>query len=273
MIKETFNIPADERKLLNKVFWRTMTLSSTYNYERMQALGYIYTMIPVIDKYYTKEEDKAEAYLRHFEIFNTTPTMAGFITGLSASMEKEASKDPNFETASINAVKVSLMGPFAGIGDSIFWGSLRVISLGIGISMCAQGNPMGILVHLLLFNIPATLVRYYGVFVGFSLGSQFIKQASESGLLGQITKGATIVGLMTVGAMACTMVRFNIGLVLNIQGSELALQGILDSIFPKLLPILLVFGCYKTILKGVKPVVIMLTMLVIGVVGKYIGLF
>jgi Phosphotransferase system, mannose/fructose/N-acetylgalactosamine-specific component IID len=273
MIKGGYNIPADERKLLKKVFWRTLTLSSTYNYERMQALGYVYTMIPVVDKYYTDEEAKREAYLRHFEIFNTTPTMAGFITGLSASMEKEASQDPNFNTASINAIKVSLMGPFAGIGDSIFWGSLRVITLGIGISMCAQGNPLGLLVHLLLFNIPATLVRWYGVQIGFGLGSSFLKQASESGLLGQITKAATIVGLMTVGAMTCTMVRFNIGLVLNIQGAELGVQGILDSIFPKLLPLLLVFACYKAISKGVKPVVIMLAMLVLGVAGKYLGIF
>lgn len=271
MIKDRFDIAPTENKMLGKVFRRTLTLSSTYNYERMQGLGYVYTMIPVIDEYYTTKEEKIEAYQRHFELFNTTPTMGGFITGLTASMEKEAVADKDFDKSSINAIKISLMGPLAGIGDSIFQGSLRVISLGIGISLAATGNPLGILVHLLIYNIPATFVRYYGVFAGFGLGGKFIKSATESGLLGKITKAATTVGLMTVGAMACTMVKFNIGAVVNMEGTEIVVQDILDSIFPKALPLLLVFLCYKAINKGAKPIVIMVLLMAFGVAGKVLG--
>ena len=118
MINNAFTVQdKEDKKMLKKVFWRTMTLSSTYNYERMQGLGYVYTMIPVIKRYYKNEEDRIEAYKRHYELFNTTPTMGGFITGLSTSMEKEASEDPTFDKNSINAVKLSLMGPFAGITE------------------------------------------------------------------------------------------------------------------------------------------------------------
>lgn len=263
----------EDKKMLKKVFWRTMTLSSTYNYERMQALGYVYTMIPVINRYYKTDEEKIEAYKRHYELFNTTPTMGGFITGLSTSMEKEASEDPNFDKSSINAVKLSLMGPFAGIGDSIFQGSLRIIALGIGIALAAQGSILGAIVHLLLYNVLAHLLRYYGVFAGYNMGSTFIKSASENGLLGQITKGASIVGLMTVGAMTCSMISFQIPAVLNIQGSELVIQDMLDQIFPNLLPLLLTFACYKMLKKNVKPIWIMLGMMVVGVIGKVIGIF
>lgn len=273
MIKDRLNIKKEDEKMLNSIYWRTMTLSSTYNYEKMQALGYIYSMIPVIKRQYKEKQEQVEALKRHNEIFNTTPTMGALITGLSASMEVEASQNPDFDKNSINALKVSLMGPFAGIGDSVFWGSLRIISLGVGISLAMAGNPLGILLHLLIYNLPAHFIRYYGVFFGYSMGSSFIKKATESGLMGYITKGASIVGLMTVGAMCCTMVSFNIPKVFDIQGSELAVQSILDSILPNLLPLLLTFGCFKVIKKNVKPITIMLVFMVIGVLGKVIGLF
>ena len=199
--------------------------------------------------------------------------MGGFITGLSTSMEKEASEDEEFDKNSINAVKLSLMGPFAGIGDSIFWGTLRIISLGLGISLAMQGSILGLILHLLVYNIPSFLVRYYGVYAGFSLGSNFIKKASENGMLGQITKGAQIVGLMTVGAMTCSMISFDLSMVLNIQGTELVVQEVLDSIFPNLLPLLLTFASYKLLNKGMKPIILMISLMVIGVFGKIIGLF
>lgn len=264
---------AEDKKMLKKVFWRTMTLSSTYNYERMQALGYVYSMIPVINRYYEKKEDRIQAYKRHYELFNTTPTMGGFITGLSTSMEKEASQDENFDTSSINAVKLSLMGPFAGIGDSIFQGSLRIISLGIGIALAAQGSILGVIIHLLLYNVLAHLLRYYGVFAGYNMGTTFLKSASESGFLGKITKGAGMVGLMTVGAMTCSMISFSIPAVVKIQGSELIIQDMLDQIFPNLLPLILIFVCYRLLKKNVKPIWIMLGMMVVGVIGKVAGIF
>lgn len=274
MTNQTFKVSdPQDKKMLKKVFWRTMTLSSTYNYERMQALGYLYTMIPVIDRYNKDKEDRLEGYKRHYELFNTTPTMGGFITGLSASMEKEAAEDKNFDKSSINAVKLSLMGPFAGIGDSIFQGSLRIISLGIGVALAAQGSILGVLIHLLLYNVLAHLLRYYGVFAGYNMGSSFLKSASENGALGKLTKGAGIVGLMTVGAMTCSMVSFSIPAVAKIQGSEIVIQDMLDQIFPNLLPLILTFVCYKMLKKNVKPIWIMLGMMVVGVLGKVIGIF
>jgi PTS system mannose-specific IID component/fructoselysine and glucoselysine-specific PTS system IID component len=273
MIKDKFNLSAEDDRMLKSVYRRTLSLSATYNYERMQGLGYVFAMIPVINRFYTTKEQRVAAYKRHFELFNTTPSMGGFITGLSTAMEKEASKDEKFDTTTINALKVSLMGPFAGIGDTIFWAALRIISLGIGISLCRVGNPLGILLHLLIFNVVAHIPRYYGVYYGYGLGSSFIQTAIKEGTLGYLTKAAGIVGLITVGAMTCQMVSFNIPWVPNISGSPLDIQATLDSIFPYLLPLLLTFFCFRLLSKGIKPIWIMLGMMVFGVIGKGVGIF
>ena len=110
----------------------------------MQNVGYMYAMLPVIKKLYRNKEDQAAAITRHLEIFNTTPAVVPTIMGISAAMEEENANNPAFDVQSINAVKASLMGPLAGIGDSIFWGTVRIIAAGIGVSIAKDGN---LLVH------------------------------------------------------------------------------------------------------------------------------
>lgn len=258
--------------MLTSLFWRTMTLSASWNYETQQALGYTYAMLPVLRRFYPDKEKRIEAMKRHNVLFNTTPTMGGIITGLTASMEKKASEDPEFDTTSINTVKIALMGPFAGIGDSIFQGTLRVITLGIGISLAASGNVFGAILHILLYNVLAHLVRYYGVTSSYEMGDQLMSNMSESGLMGRLTKAASIVGMMTVGAMAVTMTSFSIDKVWTIQGSEIVVQDVLDSIFPCLLPLVLTWGCYKLLKKGMSPALLMLILIVVGTLGKMIGM-
>ena len=262
----------EERKMCKSVYWRTMTLSSSWNYETQQALGFTYAMIPVIKEFYKDPEDQKKALARHNELFNTTPTMGGIITGLVASMEKEASQNKEFDTNSISALKLSLMGPFAGIGDSIFWGTLRVISLGIGISLAATGNIIGAIAHLLIYNIPAHILRYYGVFKGYELGQGFMKRMSENGLFAEVTRFAGIVGMTTVGAMACTMTNFRLDKEFVINGTSFVLQNIVDSVCPTALGLLLTYWCFKQLKKGTNSSLLMLILLIFGIALKMIGL-
>ena len=262
----------EEKKMCRSLYWRTMTLSSSWNYETQQALGFTYAMIPVVKTFYKDPEEQKKALARHNELFNTTPTMGGIITGLTASMEKEASQNENFDTASISALKLSLMGPFAGIGDSIFWGTLRVISLGIGISLAASGNIFGAILHLLIYNIPAHFLRYNGVFKGYELGQMFMKKLSESGLFSSVTRFAGIVGMTTVGAMACTMTNFRLDKSFTINGTSFVLQSIVDSVCPTALGLLLTFWCYRRMKKGTNPSLLMVILLIFGIVLKMAGL-
>lgn len=143
MIKERLNLSDEDVKMCKQIGFRTLSLCSIMEMEKMQALAYVRVMIPVINRYYHTQEERIEGYKRHWELFNTTPTVAGFITGLSAAMEKQASEDPTMDKKSINAVKASLMGPFAGIGDSIFWGSWRIVCHRHRLVAGLQGNVLG----------------------------------------------------------------------------------------------------------------------------------
>ena len=187
-------------------------------------------------------------------------------------MEKQASEDPTMDKKSINAVKASLMGPFAGIGDSIFWGSWRIVATGIGLSLALQGNVLGPILMLVIFNIPAHFCRYYGPFLGFGLGSKFLSQVSESGLMQFLTKCATIVGLMTVGAMTSSMVSLNIAYVFTMNEVEMSVQSLIDSIMPSALPLALVFVCFYFLKKDIKPITIILGIIAFSILGRFIGL-
>lgn len=273
MIKEKFNLTEEENKMCRQIALRSHTMSAPYNWEKMQALAFLYTMIPVINRYYPNKEDRIEGYKRHWELFNTTPSVSGFITGLVASMEKQGAEDPDFDKSSISAVKSSLMGPFAGIGDSIFQSTWRVISMGIGLSLSAGGSILGPIAFLLIYNIPSAFVRFLGPYVGYSFGTKFMQSAAENGIMNIITKAACTVGLLTVGAMTASMVNLNIGYVFTMGGAEQPIQQMIDTIFPKLLPLLLTLGCFRLLNKKVSPTILIFGLIVVSILGTWIGIF
>ena len=189
------------KKELNQVFWRSFGMEWDWNYERQMNMAYCYCMLPVIKKLYSNKEDQIAAMQRHLEFFNTTPQLSTLILGISAAMEESNANDPDFDTESINSVKVSLMGPLAGIGDSFIWGTLRIIATGVGLSLANQGNILGPILFLLIFNIPAQGLRYYLMNAGYKLGSGFLAKIQENGLMSKLTYAASVLGLMVVGGI------------------------------------------------------------------------
>ena len=184
----------------------------------------------------------------------------------------EMQKD--FDANSINAVKSSLMGPLAGIGDSIFWGVLRVIAAGIAVGLGMTGNILAPIVFLLLFNIPSLLVKYYGTFLGYKLGSEYIQKVYASGLMNILTKAASTVGLIMVGGMTASMVTFNSTFELSMQGeSILNLQSMLDQIFIGIVPLGLTLLCYYLLKKkNVSITVLIIGVIVLGIVLSLLGI-
>ena len=247
----TKSIPADERKMLRKAFWRSFTLYAAVSPAKQGASGFCYSLMPFINKFYKNDEKgKKAALTRSMSYFNTTITCSTFIMGLVASMEKKNSEQKDFDASSINAVKSSLMGPLSGIGDSIFWGVLRVIAAGIAVGLGASGNVLAPIVFLLLFNIPSILVKYYGTFLGYKLGSEYIQKVYASGLMNILTKAAS-------------MVTFNSTYELTMKGeSVLNLQNMLDQIFIGIVPLGLTLLCYYLLKKKN----ISITVLIIGVI-------
>lgn len=260
----TKSIPADEKKMLRKVFWRSFTLYAAVSPAKQGASGFCYSLMPYINKFYKKDEEGRKAALtRSMSYFNTTIPLSTFIMGLVASMEKENSERKDFDTNSINTVKSSLMGPLAGIGDSIFWGVLRVIAAGIAVGLGSAGNVLAPIIFWVLFNVPSLLIKYYGTFLGYKLGSEYIQKIYASGLMNILTKAASIVGLIMVGGMTASMVTFQSNFEWKMSGeSILNLQSMLDQIFVGIVPLGLTLLCYYLLKKKN----ISITVLIIGVI-------
>ena len=177
----------NEKKLLtksdiNRVFWRSFTVNASFNYERQMSQGAQYALSPILQKLYPDKKELGEALQRHAEFFNTTPMLCPFIFGITAAMEEENATQEDFDPNTINSVKAGLMGPLAGIGDSVFWGTLRPLAGGIACSLALTGNLFAPFLFLLLFNIPNVLVRYFGCHWGYNSGMKALNRFEELGL-------------------------------------------------------------------------------------------
>ncbi|MFL0251330.1 PTS system mannose/fructose/sorbose family transporter subunit IID [Clostridium neuense] len=259
------------KKDLIKVFFRSLSMEWAWNYERQQNLGYCYSMIPIIRKLYDKAEDRAQALKRHLEFINTTPHVSTLLLGISSAMEETNATTENFDTDSISTVKVGLMGPIAGIGDSFIWGTLRIIATGIGTSLALQGNILGPILFLLVFNVPHYLIRYFCMMTGYKLGSGFLSKLQKSGMMDGLTYGASILALMVIGGMISSFVTLKIPLKIGTGKTAVSIESIINGIIPNVLPLLFTALLYWMLKKGLKTTHILAIIAVLGIVGAYFG--
>lgn len=272
IITEGLNVT---KKELRKVFLRSLTIMCSWNYERQMHMGFMFGMAPVLDKLYkNNEEKKKEAYRRHMEFFNCTPQMTSFIMGLAASMEEQNAnaEEGDFQPESISMIKTSLMGPFAGIGDSFFQGTLRIITFGIGLSFAQQGSILGPILAVLLFAVPSLLAAYYGTFLGYHSGNKYLAKLYQEGLMERVMYFASIVGLAVIGGMVASMVSIETPLQFNTGGTELVLQDMLNSIFPKMLPMAFTMGIYYLIQKKVNTNILLFGIIIFGMLMSAVGI-
>lgn len=156
MTTNSRNEHALTKKDLRQVFTRSCTLDSAWNYERQQHINFCYMMIPVLKRLYKDDKEAmSRALKRHLEFMACTPHIVTLLAGVCVSMEEENASNPDFDESTISAVKVSLMGPMAAVGDSFFWGTLLTIAIGVGVSFSSSGNIMGPILFLLIINVPA----------------------------------------------------------------------------------------------------------------------
>ena len=261
------------KKDLMTVFWRSFAIMGSMNYERMQGLGFAWSLFPCLKKIYKDNSKKlCEALSRHMAAFNCATAPIPFIMGIVLAMEEQNANSDDFDTSAISTIKVALMGPLAGIGDAFFWGVFRVVSAGIGVSFALNGSPLGAIFFLILYNTPNILCRYLGLFLGYREGSSLLGKWTSSGILDRITHAASILGVMVIGSMIATMVNISTPLEINLQGAIVNFQSICDQIMPKLLPLAVTCGIYAALKKNIKTSYILIGLLVIGFVASAIGL-
>ena len=289
-----------------KVWWRSQFLQGSWNYERMQNLGWAYSLIPAIKKLYTTKEEQAAALERHLEFFNTHPYVAAPIMGVTLALEEERANGVEIDDAAIQGVKIGMMGPLAGIGDPVFWFTVRPILGALGASLAASGNLVGPLLFFFGWNAIRMAFLWYTQEFGYKAGSEITKDMS-GGILKDITKGASILGMFILAVLVQRWVSINF--TVNLPGKQLAegayinfpegpvsgaelkgilgqalgglsldkiqpqtLQGQLNSLIPGLMGLLLTFLCMWLLKKKVSPITIILALFAVGIAARFFGI-
>ena len=272
-LPETQDENAINARDLRRVFWRSFQMEFSWNYERQMNLAFVYALIPVLKKLYPQKAALAAALKRHLVFFNTTPHIVTLLLGITTAMEEKNSQQQEMDGTAIDNVKASLMGPLAGLGDSFFWGTLRLIATGIGTSLALQGNILGPILFLLVFNVPHILVRWLFTRWGYVLGTGVLHRVQKSGMMESLTYGASIIGLMVVGAMAASMINITIPISFGAGEAKTGVQDIINNIMPCLLPLISFGIVYWLLGRKVKPLTIIGGMALVGILGSWIGLF
>jgi PTS system mannose-specific IID component len=301
---------AKELKLTKKdrisVWFRSFFLQGSWNYERMQNGGWAFAMIPAIKKLYKTKEDRAAALERHLEFFNTHPYVASPVIGVTLALEEERANGMPIDDIAIQGVKVGMMGPLAGIGDPVFWFTVRPILGALGASLALSGNILGPILFFFAWNIIRMGFMWYTQEFGYKAGSR-ISDDLSGGLLQDITKGASILGMFILGSLVNRWVSVKFAPVVStvklspgayIDWSKLpagangikeallqqqgglsltnlkvtTLQNNLDSLIPGLTGLLVTLLCMWLLKKKVSPILIILGLFAIGVIFHLIGL-
>ena len=257
-----------DTKTKRSVLWRWFFTSSvSSNYEKMQALAYCYAVLPFLKiAYKNKPEALQKAVLNHLQFFNTNPWVAPYILGINVAMEENA--DENTEEA-VTSIKTGLMGPVAGLGDSLFVVIPWTIFGAIAANMAIDGSPVGILLWIVV-SVALKLVSIPLFNAGYASGTKFIPTIEKS--LKLLTESTSILGLMVVGALIPSVVKANI--TLNFKQGNFSMKGqdILDQIMPGLLPALLVGLVFWALKKNVKPIYLILGVMVLSIVLAALGI-
>ena len=257
----------EQRKItrsdLVSMFLRSNLQQASFNFERIHGLGFCYDMIPAIKRLYPLKEDQVAALRRHLVFFNTTPAVCGPVIGVTAAMEEARANGAEIDDGTINGIKVGLMGPLAGVGDPLVWGTLRPITAALGASLALSGNILGPLLFFFIFNAVRLAMN--------------IVSDMGGNLLQKLTEGASILGLFVMGVLVTKWTSINVPLVVSqtpaADGATVTMtvQNILDQLCPGLLALGLTLLMVRLLNKKINPVWLIFALFGLGIIGNALG--
>ncbi|MBI0103440.1 PTS system mannose/fructose/sorbose family transporter subunit IID [Gilliamella sp. W8145] len=263
------------KRELRQIWYRWgFTHLSSMSYEKLQAHAWAFSYIPFAEKYYKNDpEAKRRLLVRHSMFYNTEPQTGQIINGIVASMEEEIALGKNVpEELPVN-IKATLMGPLAGIGDSLIQGIIVPILLSIAMGMAAGGNAIGPIFYILSYGILGPLISYLSFHYGYKLGVNAIDNIIGDNVK-RITDAFNILGIMVVGGLAAGNIVLNSVLEIPMGESMRSLQSVLDGIFPKILPLSMVLLAWWLVsAKQMSATKVILILTAITTVGVVLGVF
>lgn len=256
-------LTAEEKKLIRQAYVGSLSCMRVTGSVTGMGKAMALAAAPFINRFYKTDEEKREAIARNgTEYMNTHQAMFGLIAGITCAMERERAEKGSIEAGSITAMKASLMGPLAGIGDSFFFNCYRLIIASVSIGLSANGNILGPLFFLVFYGFGLLAIKYVFVREGYRNGVTLVEKASEQGIIPLLMEAASTLGCLMVGALIASNMKINIALAPVINGAQIPVQGVFDTIMPGLLCLLMFFGVMKLVKKGWSPI-----KLIFGIMG------
>ena len=266
--KDTTPAARLDNKTLNKMVWRSCQLQAAFNYERMQSAGWLWSMLPGLQKIHTNKEDLAASMTHNMDFLNTHPFAVTFVMGMVLSMEQQ-----KVDIQTIRSVRVSTAAPLGGIGDALFWMTLIPITAGMTANMAIEGSLLGpILYFVIAFGCEMAL-RYGLMYWSYNMGTKAVTMMTAYAK--EITHAASVLGVFVIGALISNMgAGAKLGVSIPNGENPIVVQDYLNKVLPCLIPLLFTLMCYFLIKKkGFTPVKLIGLFLVIGIVGAIFGIW
>lgn len=246
-----------------------------FSQEHMQTFGYLTSMLPIVEELYKDKAEQKEAMQTYTAFFNTEPQLEALVVGITAGLEEARANGDAVDGETINGMRAGLMGPIAGIGDSLVVGTLIPVLLGIALGLSKGGNPIGALFYILVWNVLIYGGMRFAYFKGYELGDKAVEFLV--GPKGQaLRKAISVIGGMVIGAVAATWVSVTTSFELKNADGEafLKLQEKIDGVYPGLLTAGFITLCWWLMAKKkVSPNLVMLLLVVIALIGVALGIF
>jgi len=253
------------------LFWLLWS-HSLNNYERLMGTGFCTSMVPIINRLYDTKKEISAALKRHMVFFNVQPVLGALIHGMVAAMEEERANGADISDDAINGLKIGLSGPLAGLGDTLYQALVVPIFLGICIGWAMEGQLWAPFLYIAVMFVVIFGSMWFFYMSGYRFGSGAVDRILEGGLMGKVTAGASVAGLMVAAVMMVRFVRISIPITFGAGATSTSVQDVLNKIIPGLLPLITTVGVWRLLLRKVKALYIVLGLFVIGFVGGWFGL-
>lgn len=250
---------------INRMAWRSLLLQASFNYERMQASGWLYGILPALKKIHPNQADLSKSMQGHMGFFNTHPFLVTFVMGIVLAMERSKQN-----INSIQSTKIAVGAPMGGIGDAMFWLTLLPICGGIGADLAMQGSIMGAVFFMVLFNVVHFGLRFGLAHYAYRMGVAAIPMIKAN--TKKVGHAASMVGMTVIGALVATYVRLATTAEITAGDAVVKLQAdVIDKLMPAFLPLVYTLCMYALVKRGWSPLRLIMITMTMGIVGRFAG--